>query len=448
MSKAPGYHLLRHRAEERLSAGHGRISLLEADTRKLLHELQVHQVELEIQNEELEQAHAECQAALESYTQLYDHAPVAYFTLDRDGAIRRLNLAGAELLRSERPRLAGKRFWRFVEGPDRIAFNDFLKQVFASQARQSCELALHAPGSPQCRSHIRLEAVADPAGETCSAMAVDITALKEAERARQEEEARHRRARQAAERANLAKSHFLAHTSQELRTPLSRMVMLAQLLADNLEGTLTPRQAGYATVIAEIGSDLRHLVDDVVDLAGIEAGDLAMHFRPVAIPDIFGDVRHRYRDIARRKGLAFAIEIDADVPPAIVTDPLRLQQILRSLLSNAIKFTAEGGIGLRVRWAPPAPRDAAPGLQTPMLAFDVADTGTGVAPGTQRAIFELFHPADGGHHCDFDSTGLGLPVARQLAGLLGGTLELASTPGAGSTFTVYLPLAPANTAAD
>ncbi|MGE5493460.1 MAG: sensor histidine kinase [Actinomycetota bacterium] len=440
MSKPLAFDLLRHRAEEQLAGGHFKGALLEVDSRKLLHELQVHQVELELQNEELRQAQAESEAALEAYTRLYDHAPVGYFTLDRSGVICRLNIAGAELLWGERSRLVGKRFGRFVLERERPGFDSFLQEIFEGQrTRITCETALEVPGQPQRRSFVHLEAVADLAAETCSLVAVDITARREAEIALASSEARHRQAREEAERAHRAKAHFLAHTSQELLTPLARMSMLAQSLADNLEGNLNPRQADYAGMIAETCGQLRHLVDDVVDLAAMEAGELTVEKRTVPIPDLLQDIKRQYQEAARRKGLSFGLEIGADVPAAIATDPHRLQQILRSLLGNAVKFTAEGGITLRVRLLPHGNPGFGPKGGAPLVAFDVADTGIGMSPKVLRTLFDFVRAAPEPRLCAFGNTGLGLPVVRQIAERLGGGVGLASKAGEGSTFTVFLP---------
>lgn len=272
----------------------------------------------------------------------------------------------------------------------------------------------------------------DSAGKHTLLAVIDITASKEAELALQASEARHRLARAAADRANLAKSHFLANTGHELRTPLTRLIIIAQLLANNLEGNLTAQQVEYALMISEGGSDLRYLIDDLLDLASIEAGTLEVELKAVAFPDLLQEVQRIYQRLAKQKGLIFGIEIDADVPPTLTTDPLRLQQLLRSLLGNAIKFTLEGGITLRVR--------RVAGGAGIAVAFDVIDTGIGITAEHQRSIFELFRAGSEGVDHTLDGAGLGLPIARQIAALLGGDLTLASTPGQGSTFSLHLPL--------
>ena len=171
---------LRRRAEARLRAAatKGAPARTEADTQRLVHELQVHQIELEMQNEELRQSRAEVEAGLERYTELYDFAPVGYLTLGRDGAIRQVNLTGARLLGVERARLPGRRFGVLVGEPDRAGFNAFLEKVFASQAKEVCEVALLKEGKGPLNVHITATVSQD--GQECRVMMVDITERKQA----------------------------------------------------------------------------------------------------------------------------------------------------------------------------------------------------------------------------------------------------------------------------
>lgn len=178
-------------------------------------------------------------------------------------------------------------------------------------------------------------------------------------------------------------------------------------------------------------------MDDLLDLAGIEAGTLTAQARTVAFPDFLGDIRRVYGAMARRKGLDFQVAIAADVPATLATDPLRVQQILRALLGNAIKFTRKGAILLRIRQAA-----ASPGGIAPAIAFDIVDTGIGIPAAERESLFRLFRQEDGDPRRLFDRAGLGLPVVKEIADLLGGELEVASLPNKGSTFTLYLPAVP------
>jgi HAMP domain-containing protein/signal transduction histidine kinase/CheY-like chemotaxis protein len=257
----------------------------------------------------------------------------------------------------------------------------------------------------------------------------------EIEQARQELEDR---ARQLAT-ASKYKSEFMANMSHELRTPLNSALILAKLLADNLEGNLTPRQREFAKTIYSAGSDLQQLIDDILDLAKVEAGHLEPHSTDVALPELVSYVESLCRPLTTEKGLDFAVVVEPSVPDTLYTDEHRLQQILRNLLSNAVKFTHEGSVRLRITMVDPAITHtsrlrAASGV----MAFVVEDTGIGIAPDKLAVIFEAFQQADGTTSRKYGGTGLGLSISRELTQLLGGELHVTSEPGSGSTFTLYL----------
>jgi len=237
------------------------------------------------------------------------------------------------------------------------------------------------------------------------------------------------------ERSNRYKSEFLANMSHELRTPLNSSLILAKLLADNKEGNLTPEQVKYAQMISAAGNDLLELINDILDLARIEAGRVEIRPEPVPIARVVDGLVAALQPLAQQKGLAFGAAMDPSAPEQIETDPQRLGQILRNLLSNAIKFTEEGEVSLRV--------SAAPGGQ---VAFAVRDTGIGIPPEHQEVIFEAFRQADGSTQRRFGGTGLGLSISRDLARLLGGAIAVESDPGKGSAFTLQLPLSRAQAA--
>lgn len=224
----------------------------------------------------------------------------------------------------------------------------------------------------------------------------------------------------------------LASSGRELLAPLNRLLLVAQLLASDLEGRLTERQRDYALLIGEVGGELRRGLSDFLDLLELEAGTLAVDAESVPVPDLLREIRQVCGALAASKGLDFAVEIAADVPPAIVTDPLLLQQLLRRLLGNAIKFTREGGVILRIRQAAASASGMGP------VAFEVVDTGIGIAPQRRRGMVEFFRSPPGGRGA-FAGAGRGLGIVRQLAAALGARLELAGTPGGGSTFGVHLP---------
>jgi CheY-like chemotaxis protein len=233
----------------------------------------------------------------------------------------------------------------------------------------------------------------------------------------------------------------MANMSHELRTPLNSALILAKLLADNLEGNLTEKQIQFARTIHSAGSDLQQLINDILDLAKVEAGHIELQVSDVTLPELVDYVESICRPLTSDKGLEFAVVIDPSVPGGLHTDEHRLRQVLRNLLSNAAKFTDEGSVRLHIRMASRAEVEeesirAAPGV----LAFDVEDTGIGIPPDKLAIIFEAFRQADGTTTREYGGTGLGLSISLQLTQLLGGELRVRSEPGIGSTFTLYLPV--------
>src|SRR6185503_18049817 len=226
--------------------------------------------------------------------------------------------------------------------------------------------------------------------------------------------------------------------SHELRTPLNSLLLLSRLLADNPDANLTPRQSEFASTIHNAGSDLLRLIDDILDLSKIEAGRVDVELASVDLAELRGFVERAFGPQAEHKGLELRVDAAPGLPTEIVTDGRRLQQILRNLLSNAMKFTAHGSVALVMG---PAPRGAVgrPADGRPMVAFSVRDTGIGIAPDKLAMIFEAFQQADGTTSRKYGGTGLGLSISRELARLLGGAITVSSRLGAGSEFTLYLP---------
>jgi HAMP domain-containing protein/signal transduction histidine kinase/ActR/RegA family two-component response regulator len=239
------------------------------------------------------------------------------------------------------------------------------------------------------------------------------------------------------------KSEFLANMSHELRTPLNSLLILARLLADNVGRNLTPKQVEFARTIHSSGAELLALINDILDLAKIESGTVTLNIAAERFADIAEYVERTFRQIASDKGLEFVVPVDRELPAAMETDAKRLQQIITNLLSNAFKFTSKGKVSLEVRaahsgWSPGHPVLSSAGT---VVAFCVVDTGIGIPSSKQRLIFEAFQQADGTTSREYGGTGLGLSISRELARLLGGEIRVTSTPGEGSIFVLYLPLA-------
>jgi signal transduction histidine kinase/DNA-binding response OmpR family regulator len=230
------------------------------------------------------------------------------------------------------------------------------------------------------------------------------------------------------EQASRYKSDFLANMSHELRTPLNSSLILAKLLADNREGNLTAEQVKYAQTIQSSGNDLLALINDILDLSKVEAGRVDVKPEPVLLSRLFENLSRTFQPLAAQKALDLRLEVAPGTPESVVTDPQRLEQVLKNLLSNALKFTEKGRVTV----------EASPGPDG-RLALSVADTGIGIPAHQQEAIFEPFRQADGTTNRKYAGTGLGLSISRELVRLLGGELRLTSEVGHGSTFTVLVP---------
>lgn len=230
------------------------------------------------------------------------------------------------------------------------------------------------------------------------------------------------------QRASRYKSEFLANMSHELRTPLNSALILAKLLGDNPQGNLSPEQVKFAESIYSSGNDLLVLINDILDIAKVEAGKLELVAEEVPLTRLADGLAMTFTPLAGQKQLDFRVTVEPDAPALLVTDRQRLEQVLKNLLSNALKFTDRGQVGLTISGGPDGG-----------ARFAVRDSGIGISPDQQEVIFEAFRQADGTTSRRYGGTGLGLSISRDLTKLLGGTLTVDSTPGQGSTFTLTMP---------
>jgi HAMP domain-containing protein/CheY-like chemotaxis protein/signal transduction histidine kinase len=239
------------------------------------------------------------------------------------------------------------------------------------------------------------------------------------------------------------KSEFLANMSHELRTPLNSILVLGQQLTDNPDRNLTPKQVEFARTIHGAGTDLLNLITDILDLSKIESGTVSVEAEEVFFASLLEMIARPFRHEAEHRRLAFEIQTGPDLMRSMVTDSKRLQQVLKNLLSNAFKFTEQGSVRLSVSVVSGGWSEEHPILNraASVVAFKVTDTGIGIPPEKQRIIFEAFQQADAGTSRKYGGTGLGLAISRELAGLLGGEIQLRSSVGTGSIFTLFLPQA-------
>jgi signal transduction histidine kinase/DNA-binding response OmpR family regulator len=241
--------------------------------------------------------------------------------------------------------------------------------------------------------------------------------------------------------ASKYKSEFLANMSHELRTPLNSLLILAEMLASEQQGHMTPKQIEFAKTIYSAGSDLLILIDDILDMAKIESGTMVVEVSEAPFTELRELVERTFRPVAETKGLHFTIELADNLPQAISTDAKRLQQVLRNLLSNAFKFTEDGKVSLNIDVATKGWSAGHPVLSRAetVIAFAVSDTGVGIPPEKLNIIFEPFQQAEMGAARKYGGTGLGLSISREIARLLGGEIRVQSTVEEGSTFTLFLP---------
>ncbi|SEA56725.1 CHASE3 domain-containing protein [Paenibacillus sp. 276b] len=235
------------------------------------------------------------------------------------------------------------------------------------------------------------------------------------------------------------KSEFLANMSHELRTPLNSMLILSEILAENKHQHLNSEEQKYASVIHASGKDLLNLINDILDLSKVEAGEMEVDLDDVYLGSLPEAMNQYFLKTAEQKGIDFRIQLQSPLPETIFSDEMRLHQILRNLLSNAFKFTNEGEVALtisRVSLSNPEGN----GAETDVIAFSVSDTGIGISENKLLQIFDAFKQADGATARKYGGTGLGLSISQSLANLLGGSISATSREGQGSVFTLFLPL--------
>ncbi len=388
------------------------------EAQALLHELRVHQIELQLQNEELRRTWEELAQSKARYADLYDRAPVGYATLTPDGIIVEANQTLAELLGQDRQGLLGHPLHTFT--PDKDAFYLHLRRVFKSGSPQTVELPLATPHDRE--AWIELRSLCLPGDlDLCRTTVADVTQRKSLERSIQA-------ARNKAEAASRAKSEFLANMSHELRTPLHGILGMIELALRHSRETAIQE---YLRLAKQSGQSLTDIIGDILDLSKIEAGRLELVREPfdprATLETVFGT----FSASAMAKGISLGMGTDPDVPQRLLGDQARLAQVLSNLMGNAVKYTAKGRIDVRLSLAEPPIATEPPGVR---LLFTIKDTGIGIPPDKQESIFEIFSQVDSAMSRRYGGSGLGLTICKRLVEMMGGCIWLTSVPGEGSTF--------------
>jgi PAS domain S-box-containing protein len=403
--------------------------------RQTLHELQVHQIELEMQNEELRQAQLQLDTVRARYFDLYDLAPVGYCTVSEQGLILEANIAAATLLGMARSNLVGKRFSRYILKSHQDSFYMYRKQLLASGEQQSCELQMvKSDGAPV---GVALVATAENNADDMPVLRIvmsDVTErrLADAERALlaqelQQNNAGLKRAMVVAKKANRAKSDFLSSMSHELRTPLSAILGFAQLIESGSPQP-TPSQKRSVDQILQAGWYLLELINEILDLALVESGKLSLLLEPLSLAEVMLECKTMIEPQADKLGIGVTFPAP-EMPYFVKADRTRMKQILINLLSNAIKYNRVDGT-VCVKCIEVSPE---------RIRIDVEDTGEGL---TLEKIEQLFQPFNrlGQEARAEEGTGIGLVMAKRLIELMGGAIGVESTFGKGSTFWLEMDL--------
>ncbi|MBQ0928939.1 response regulator [Ideonella sp. 4Y16] len=392
----------------------------DAERERTLHELRVHQIELELQNDELRRAQLDLEASRQRWFELYDLAPVGYLTVSEGGLILQANLAAAELLGQPRAALARRRLSEFIEPEDRPRYFALHLTRLDHAQPLSCELRLQDGATTQRWMQLTATATTPDALSERQWRVVlqDITDRRQAQAAQA--------ALAAAEQAHRSRSEFLSRVSHEFRTPLNAIIGFSHLLLHNDELALPDKARQQLQHVHDAGQHLVQMVTDLLDISRAAAGRLALRIDDVDALAVLGDA---IRDVSAQ-ALAAGVTITLDTlgvsKAGVRADPTRLRQVFQNLLSNAVKFNRPGG-QVAVRLERPGPQ----------WQVHIIDTGMGMTPSQQAALFQPFNRL-GRESTSIEGTGLGLVIARDLVQEMGGQLTMHSEPGRGSEFTVAL----------
>jgi len=416
---------LRRRAEKRLKESKKEVVRpeTEKDLMRLVQELQIHQFELEIQNEELQQTRNEVEALLAQYTDLYDFAPVGYFTLDSDGTICRMNLTGARLLELERSRLVNRRFGIFVSDDSRPAFNAFLKKVFERQAKETCETILLKAGNHQL--YVQIEARASEDGQECLAAMVDLTERKRAEEELQKyhlhlEELVEERTKQLQE-TNKELEAFVYSVSHDLKNPLHTIEGFANVLLEDYSSHLDADAQRFLNIISSNTKRMNQLIRDLLDFSHL--GHTQVKLLDIDIKELVNSVFEELKPSIKQT-------TQLDIKPLLSAkgDLSLIRQVFINLLSNAIKFT-------RTREQPTI--EVGSKIEVNQNVYYIKDNGIGFDMQDANKLFVPFKRLQTTQ--EFEGTGIGLAIVERIISKHNGRVWAEGKVNEGTTFYFTLP---------
>lgn len=412
---------LRKRAERLHSARPGSAAdLTREQIQELVHELQVHQIELEMQNDELRAAQLQLEESRQNYAELYDFAPVGYFTLDRDGAVLKSNLAGAKLLGLERSKLVGANFSRHMGASSREAFFFHLQTAAESPAKQACELPLVASHDPELWVRLETVAVHHATGEfkEFRMAALDITAQKKAD-------ARLRQEKQNLERANSELDNLIHILGHDLRAPVRAIAGFAGLLHANHKDSLSGEALDFLNETLAAAKALNQLMEDLFSLTKVERQ--RNPYEPVRVRELVDAVLNVFKLEMQTNGVR--VDVQGELP-VVRCDPIRTKEIFTNLISNAIKFSSKSDSAERKIRIACADKGG-------YHEFSVKDNGIGIPERHRREIFEMFRRLH--TESEYSGTGAGLHITKKIVERHGGEIWVNSKEGKGTTFYFTLP---------
>ncbi|TCT10148.1 PAS domain-containing sensor histidine kinase [Paralcaligenes ureilyticus] len=390
-------------------------------TQRLLHELRVHQIELEMQNEELQRVQVELEASRMRYFDLYDLAPVGYCIVSEHGLILQANLHAATLLGVSRKVLVKQPISQYIFKSDQDTYYLCRKQLLATGQAQTCELRMAKSDGSRCWLQVTLSAAQGVGGEPTMRMVLtDIGARKELE-------LKLNSALALREKANHAKSSFLSGISHELRTPLNAILGFAQLM-ESADPPPTSSEKRNIDQILRAGWHLLKLIEEILDLGQIDAGKLSLSLEPVSLAEAMDECRTMIEPQAQQRRIHMLFP-QADTAYVVIADRTRMKQVFINILSNAIKYNKVAGT-LVVSFAVTAHR---------RIRVCIEDTGDGLSSEQVAKLFQPFNRLGQGASAT-QGTGLGLVMTKRLIEMMGGRIGVQSTPGKGSVFWVELNL--------